>query len=67
MNGLNEKFIFNMNLQLNIQQEVARFADINHIYETVQKKGYLVKITKEFEEIFMNEINFAQQSIFNVN
>ncbi|CAK90941.1 unnamed protein product (macronuclear) [Paramecium tetraurelia] len=52
-----------MNLQLNIQQEVARFADINHIYETVQKKGYLSQISKEFEDIFMKEINFAQQRL----
>ncbi|CAK64317.1 unnamed protein product (macronuclear) [Paramecium tetraurelia] len=52
-----------MKLFLNIQQDVSRYADISHIYDTVQKKGYLNQIVKVFEHTFTAEINFAQQRL----
>lgn len=55
-----------MNLQ-QVQQEVSRYADINHIFDTIQKRGYLEKLSGYLEEIFSIEINFAQQSTYPLN
>ncbi|CAD8123200.1 unnamed protein product [Paramecium sonneborni] len=46
-----------------IQSEIGRYTDINHIFETVQKRGYLNQLVTYLEEVFTNEINFASQRL----